>query len=131
MNAAQTIQNEKDNLKHIINVLEEDQKAMLIDKKLSEFAKVPETEEEILKFLDQPHLENQPTEVLYTLAEKLRERRAKLYPEEEVIEKVESGVDLGRGYGEREESQQQNAESSKQIEFEDEGVSNLNKNESE
>lgn len=40
---------------------------------------VPENEEEILRFLDSAVLEEQPTEVLVQLAQKLKERRAKLY----------------------------------------------------
>lgn len=43
---------------------------------------MPETEDDILNFLDLASLENQPTEVLVQLAEKLKERRNKLYPQE-------------------------------------------------
>ena len=42
---------------------------------------VPENEEEILRFLDSAVLEEQPTEVLVQLAQKLKERRSKLYNE--------------------------------------------------
>ena len=42
---------------------------------------VPGNEEEILRFLDSTVLEEQPTEVLVKLAEKLKERRSQLYPE--------------------------------------------------
>ena len=37
-------------------------------------------------FLEQAHLENQPTDVLYQLADKLKERRTKLYPEEKMLD---------------------------------------------
>ena len=43
---------------------------------------MPESEEEILKFLERAQLENQPTDILVSLAEKLKDRRSKLYPEE-------------------------------------------------
>ena len=42
-------------------------------------AAVPDTEEEILRFLDSAVLEEQPTEVLVQLAQKLKDRRSKLY----------------------------------------------------
>ena len=38
-----------------------------------------------MKFLEQAQLENQPTEILYQLADKLKERRTKLYPEEKML----------------------------------------------
>ena len=105
-----------------MNILDEDKKAILADKHNAQFTKIPESEEEILKFLDQPHLENQPTEILYSLADKLRERRAKLYPEEEVLNKVDSDMNLGFG----DDSNQIHASSSKQMDFEDNSNSNLN-----
>mmetsp|Transcript_7171 Transcript_7171/g.8610 ORF Transcript_7171/g.8610 Transcript_7171/m.8610 type:complete len:102 (-) Transcript_7171:45-350(-) len=37
-------------------------------------------------FLEQAHLENQPTDILYQLADKLKERRTKLYPEEKMLD---------------------------------------------
>lgn len=43
--------------------------------------RIPENEEEILRFLDTAVLEEQPTEVLVQLASKLKERRNKLYQE--------------------------------------------------
>ncbi len=43
---------------------------------------LPNNDEEILRCLDSTVLEDQPTEVLFKLAEKLKERRAQLYPEE-------------------------------------------------
>lgn len=42
---------------------------------------MPENEEEILRFLDSSVLEEQPTEILVQLAQKLKERRSKLYTE--------------------------------------------------
>ena len=81
---------------------------------------MPETEEQILKFLDQPNLENHPTEVLYSLADKLRERRAKLYPEEEVLEKVDSDANFGF------KDENLHISSSKQMDFEEGSQSNLN-----
>lgn len=44
--------------------------------------RIPENEEEILKFLDTAILEDQPTEILIELANKLKERRNKIYQEE-------------------------------------------------
>lgn len=44
---------------------------------------LPNDDEEILKCLDSTVLEEQPTEVLVKLAEKLKERRSQLYPEHE------------------------------------------------
>jgi len=44
---------------------------------------LPNTDEEILRCLDSTVLEDQPTEVLIQLAEKLKERRTDIYPEEE------------------------------------------------
>ena len=38
-----------------------------------------------MQFLQQAQLENQPTEILYQLADKLKERRTKLYPEEKML----------------------------------------------
>ena len=42
---------------------------------------LPENEEDILRFLDSAVLEDQPTEVLVQLAQKLKDRRAKIYQE--------------------------------------------------
>ena len=70
-----------------MNVLDSDkQQAYLND------ADIPESEEEILKYLEKAQLENQPTEILVQLAEKLKDRRAKLYPEEQFMKHVASGV---------------------------------------
>ena len=44
--------------------------------------RIPENEEEILRFLDTAVLEDQPTEVLVQLAQKLKERRTKLYQDQ-------------------------------------------------
>ena len=41
--------------------------------------RIPENEEEILKFLDTAVLEDQPTEILIELANKLKDRRNKIY----------------------------------------------------
>ena len=40
---------------------------------------LPESEEEILRFLDTAVLEEQPTDVLVQLAQRLKDRRTKLY----------------------------------------------------
>jgi hypothetical protein len=48
-------------------------------------SQIPETEEEILKFLDNAILEDQPTEILVELAQKLKDRRTKLYSGEDGI----------------------------------------------
>lgn len=45
--------------------------------------RIPENEDEILRFLDTAVLEEQPTEVLVQLAQKLKERRTKLYQEQQ------------------------------------------------
>jgi len=58
--AARTIQGEKNQLKQIIDVLEADKNNNWKELR----AQMPENEEEILKFLDQAQLEDQPTEVL-------------------------------------------------------------------
>lgn len=43
---------------------------------------MPQSEEEVLNYLDMASLENQPTEVLVQLADKLKDRRNKLYPQD-------------------------------------------------
>ena len=48
-----------------------------------------------MQFLEQAQLENQPTEVLYQLADKLKERRNKLYPEEKMMNEAASNSALG------------------------------------
>ena len=62
-----------------MNVLDNDQNQHLND------IDIPESEEEILKFLEKAQLEDQPTEILVQLAEKLKDRRSKLYPEEQFM----------------------------------------------
>ena len=59
---------------------------MAADEAKGQQVHIPETEEEIMAFLEQAQLENQPTEVLYQLADKLKERRKKLYPEEKMLD---------------------------------------------
>ena len=59
---------------------------------------IPETEDEIMRFLEQAQLENQPTEILYQLADKLKERRTKLYPEEKMLNE-DAGSSVGLGLG--------------------------------
>ena len=75
--AARAIENEKQSLKQIMNVLDNEKKNFAFDE-----LDIPDTEEEILKYLERAQLENQPTEILVQLAEKLKDRRSKLYPEE-------------------------------------------------
>lgn len=69
------IQNEKQQLLQIINMLENGNN--------SEASLQPngfaENEDDILNLLDLASLENQPTDVLVKLAEKLKERRNKMY----------------------------------------------------
>ena len=47
-----------------------------------------------MAFLEQAQLENQPTEVLYQLADKLKERRTKLYPEEKMLDGGSENMEL-------------------------------------
>jgi len=68
---------------------------MTADENQQNNIKIPETEAEIMQFLEQAQLENQPTEILYQLADRLKERRTKLYPEEKMIE----GASSGEGFG--------------------------------
>lgn len=63
-----------------MNVLDNEKKNFAIDE-----MDIPDTEEEILKYLERAQLENQPTEILVQLAEKLKDRRSKLYPEEQFM----------------------------------------------
>ena len=49
-----------------------------------------------MRFLEQAQLENQPTEILYQLADRLKERRTKLYPEEKMMNE-ENGSSVGLG----------------------------------
>lgn len=74
--ATKAMQMEKQQLLQIINMLENGHNS---EASLQQYG-LPETEEEILNFLDLASLENQPTDVLVQLAEKLKERRNKLYP---------------------------------------------------
>ena len=57
-----------------MNVLDNEKKEVPLDE-----MDIPESEEEILKYLERAQLENQPTEILVQLAEKLKDRRSKLY----------------------------------------------------
>lgn len=72
------MQMEKQQLLQIINMLENGKNS---ETSLQAYG-LPETEDDILNFLDLASLENQPTDVLVQLAEKLKERRNKLYPQE-------------------------------------------------
>ena len=47
-----------------------------------------------MQFLEQAQLENQPTEVLYQLADRLKERRTKLYPEEKMLNEGASSAGM-------------------------------------
>ena len=64
---------------------------MAEDQTMQNKIQIPETEEEIMQFLEQAQLENQPTEILYQLADRLKERRTKLYPEEKILDGGSSG----------------------------------------
>ena len=75
-----------------MNVLDNDK-----DKTVLNEVDIPESEEEILKYLERAQLENQPTDILVQLAEKLKDRRAKLYPEEQFMKQVASGMLGGPG----------------------------------
>ena len=112
LEAAHQISEGKTQLKQIINILEEDKIRMAADSAQGQAIKVPETEEEIMVFLEQAHLENQPTDVLYQLADKLKERRTKLYPEEKMLdagsdnlgfEDEEAGLETDRKAGKSDE----------------------------
>ena len=69
---ANVVEHEKNNLKHIMDVLHEDKRKEEQDRMAPMMVDIPESEEEILKFLEMAQLENQPTEVLYQLADKLK-----------------------------------------------------------
>ena len=71
-----------------MNVLENDKKTAMTLEEMD----IPESEEEILKYLERAQLENQPTEILVQLAEKLKDRRSKLYPEEQFMKQVSGGM---------------------------------------
>ena len=47
-----------------------------------------------MHFLEQARLENQPTEILYQLADKLKARRTKLYPEEKMYDAESSELGM-------------------------------------
>ena len=49
-----------------------------------------------MRFLEQAQLENQPTDILYQLADRLKERRTKLYPEEKMMNE-DGGSSVGLG----------------------------------
>ena len=94
LEAAHQISEGKTQLKQIINILEEDKIRMAADEAKGQQVHIPETEEEIMAFLEQAQLENQPTEVLYQLADKLKERRTKLYPEEKMLDGGSDNMEL-------------------------------------
>ena len=48
-----------------------------------------------MDFLEKAQLQDQPTEVLYQLADKLKERRTKLYPEEKMLNEGNSSENFG------------------------------------
>ena len=48
-----------------------------------------------MDFLEKAQLYDQPTEVLYQLADKLKERRTKLYPEEKMLNEGNSSENFG------------------------------------
>lgn len=75
-----------------MNVLDNEKKNFAIDE-----MDIPDTEEEILKYLERAQLENQPTEILVQLAEKLKDRRSKLYPEEQFMKQMSGGGIGGLG----------------------------------
>lgn len=66
---------EKKSLKKILDILETDKKNNWEELR----QRIPQNEEEILRFLDNAVLEDQPTEVLVQLAQKLKDRRTKMY----------------------------------------------------
>eukprot|EP00347_Sterkiella_histriomuscorum_P001245 403372773 len=68
---------EKQQIQNMIDLLEADKKNNWEELR----QRIPENEEDILRFLDTAVLEDQPTEVLVQLAQKLKERRTKLYQE--------------------------------------------------
>ena len=49
-------------------------------------ARIPQSEPEVLKYLDSISLKNQPTDVLMQLAERLQERRINLFPDQEQVD---------------------------------------------
>lgn len=72
---------EREQLLQIINVLERGAD----EKTHASNIGMPQSEEEVLNFLDRTSLENQPTEVLVHLAEKLKDRRNKIYPSDVLL----------------------------------------------
>ena len=98
LHAAQAIKKEKDELKQIMNVLDHDKNQAYMND-----IDMPESEEEILKFLERAQLENQPTDILVSLAEKLKDRRSKLYPEEQFMKQVEGDMLDGHGHGDNDD----------------------------
>ena len=69
LGAATQIESGKNQLKEIQQILEEDKIAVAKDKAGVMSVRIPETDDEITAFLQQPGLENQPTEVLHQMAE--------------------------------------------------------------
>ena len=72
-------------------------------------------------FLQQAQLENQPTEILHQIAQRLKERRTKLYPEEKMLqEEGGSSENLGlddeeMGETDRKMEKSDNVDSEKQL----------------
>ena len=75
LNIAETISKNEDKLEKWAVDKSEHQKSNMLNIPLLE------NEEDILRFLDSAVLEDQPTEVLVQLAQKLKDRRAKIYQE--------------------------------------------------
>ena len=73
-------------------------------------------------FLQQAQLENQPTEILHQIAQRLKDRRTKLYPEEKMLQE-EGGSSENLGLDDEEmgetdrkmEKSEQNFDSEKQL----------------
>ena len=76
--------------------MEEDRIQKTSDANQEQKTEIPETEEELMNFLQRAHLENQPTEILHQIAERLKDRRTKLYPEEKMLQE-EGGSSVGLG----------------------------------
>ena len=58
---------------------------------------IPENDEDMIRFLDSTALEDQPTEILIKLSEKLKNRRDQLYHNEEEEEDVLGGMMSAEG----------------------------------
>lgn len=92
LQAAETVHHEKNCLQQILDVLDNDTLTQLSAKnnpKANELLdqikqSIPESDEDLLAYLNDAQLEKQPTEILMLLAERLKDRREKLYPEEQM-----------------------------------------------